>query len=227
MFVEVLTFPFARTQCNVGPCRRACRSVNDNLAVLCSAISYLVQSVLRALCVILSSCWSNNVGGSTSISFDVREQELELMVEHIQFFIVGSLPCFRLSHLSVTSHKVVRIAFHFFISSFAETNDSTFRLFFRYLASRMNFGDLEFDFKVSRKTIPVIVQETCEVIWNVSHPLEMPELNKEMWLKKSAEFYKFTSFPNCVGSVDGKHIRMQCPSITGSISTSRNISQLF
>jgi hypothetical protein len=60
----------------------------------------------------------------------------------------------------------------------------------------MNFGDLEFDFKVSRKTIPGIVQDTCKVIWNVLQPLEMPEPNKEMWLKKS-EFYKFTNFPNC------------------------------
>jgi hypothetical protein len=39
---------------------------------------------------------------------------------------------------------------------------------------------------------------------------------KEMWLKKSAQFYKFTSFANCVGSVDGKHVRMQCPPNTGS-----------
>jgi hypothetical protein len=80
----------------------------------------------------------------------------------------------------------------------------------------MNFGDLEFDFKVSRKTIPGIVQETCEVIWNVLQPLEMPEPNKEMWLKKSAEFYKFINFPNCVGSVGGKHIRMHCQPNTGS-----------
>jgi hypothetical protein len=48
----------------------------------------------------------------------------------------------------------------------------------------MNFGDFEFEFKVSRKTIPGIVQETCEVIWNVLQPPEMPETNKEMWLKK-------------------------------------------
>ena len=44
----------------------------------------------------------------------------------------------------------------------------------------------------------------------------MPEPNKEMWLKKAAQFYKFTNFPNCVGSVDGKHIRIQCPPNTGS-----------
>jgi len=83
--------------------------------------------------------------------------------------------------------KLSRIAFHVIITSFAETNDSTFGLFFRYLASGMNFGDLEFDFKVSRKTIPGILQETCEVIWNVLQPLEMPEPNKEMSFKKSAE----------------------------------------
>jgi len=80
----------------------------------------------------------------------------------------------------------------------------------------MNFGDVEFDFKVSRKTIPGIVQEKCEVIWNVLQPFEMSEPNKETWLKKSAELYKFTSFLNCVGNVDGKHIRMQCPPNTGS-----------
>ena len=80
----------------------------------------------------------------------------------------------------------------------------------------MNFGDLEFDFTVSRKTIPGILQETCEVIWNVLQSLEMPEPNKEMWLKISSEFYKCTNFPNCMGSVDGKHIRMQCPPNTGS-----------
>jgi hypothetical protein len=84
------------------------------------------------------------------------------------------------------------------------------------LASGINFGDLEFDFKVSWKTIPGIVQETREVIWNVLQPPEMSEPNKEMWLKKSAEFYKFNNFPNCVGSVDGKHTRMQCPPHTGS-----------
>ena len=41
----------------------------------------------------------------------------------------GRLPCFRLSHLSVALHKVVRIDFHFLISSFADTNDPNFGLF--------------------------------------------------------------------------------------------------
>jgi hypothetical protein len=109
--LEVLTFPFTRTKINVSSCRRACRSVNVNFAVLYSTISSLFQSDLWALCGILISCSSTNFGGSISISFDVRKQELELMIEYVQFLIVGSLPCFRLSRLSMAPHKVVQHSF--------------------------------------------------------------------------------------------------------------------
>jgi len=91
----------------------------------------------------------------------------------------------------------------------------------------MNFGDLEFDFKVSQKTIPNIVQETCEVIWNVLQPLEMPETNKEMWLKKSAEFYKFTNYPVWKVWTENTSEYSARPILDLTFSTSRSISQFF
>lgn len=75
----------------------------------------------------------------------------------------------------------------------------------------MNFGDLEFDFHVSRKTISLIVKETCEAIWEAMHLQEMPPPTKDVWLEKAIQFEEF-NFPNCVGAVDGKHVRIQCPS---------------
>lgn len=89
-------------------------------------------------------------------------------------------------------------------------------LCYRYLATGMAFGDLEFDFHVSRKTVPLIVKETCEVIWEVLQPLEMPPPTKEMWLEKARDFATITNFPNCLGAVDGKHVRIQCPPNSGS-----------
>lgn len=80
----------------------------------------------------------------------------------------------------------------------------------------MNFGDLEFDFHISRKTIRYIIKETCKVIWHTLQPQEMPAPDKEMWLVKATEFYEITNFPNCVGCIDGKHIRIQCPPNSGS-----------
>ncbi|CAF4946326.1 unnamed protein product [Pieris macdunnoughi] len=48
----------------------------------------------------------------------------------------------------------------------------------RYLASGATFTDLEYDFLISRKTIPFIVTETCQAIWQELAPLEMPTPNK-------------------------------------------------
>lgn len=80
----------------------------------------------------------------------------------------------------------------------------------------MSFGDLEYVFHISRKTVPLIVKETCTAIWNVLQPKEMPAPTKEMWLMKARKFHEITNFPNCVGCVDGKHIRIQCPPNSGS-----------
>ncbi|CAK1592436.1 unnamed protein product [Parnassius mnemosyne] len=44
----------------------------------------------------------------------------------------------------------------------------------------------------------------------------MPEPSKESWLKEAEKFYKYANFPNCLGAVDGKHIRIINPHNSGS-----------
>lgn len=67
--------------------------------------------------------------------------------------------------------------------------------FFRYLSTGMNFISLSHDFLIGRSTIAEIIKESCEVIWKVLQALEMPEPNKELWLKVAEEFYKYQIFP--------------------------------
>nr|CAH7733261.1 unnamed protein product [Callosobruchus chinensis] len=43
-----------------------------------------------------------------------------------------------------------------------------------------------------------------------------PPSSKERWLEIAENYYKRTNFPNCVGSVDGKHIRLISPLHSGS-----------
>jgi hypothetical protein len=45
----------------------------------------------------------------------------------------------------------------------------------------------------------------------------MPEPTSEMQLSASDEFFQRWNFPNCIGSIDGKHIRLKCPSNSGSM----------
>lgn len=45
----------------------------------------------------------------------------------------------------------------------------------------------------------------------------MQEPNKQKWIDISNEFEKHANFPNCIGALDGKHIRMIQPPDSGSI----------
>jgi len=44
----------------------------------------------------------------------------------------------------------------------------------------------------------------------------MPKPTKEDWQKISREYKELWNFPNCIGSLDGKHINIQCPINSGS-----------
>ncbi|XP_046688968.1 protein ANTAGONIST OF LIKE HETEROCHROMATIN PROTEIN 1-like [Homalodisca vitripennis] len=87
----------------------------------------------------------------------------------------------------------------------------------RYLGCGMNFSDLEFEYQVSRKTIRLVVEETCETISGKLQSTEMPIPTSDEWLLKATEYEKLTNFPNCVGAIDGKHVPIQCPPSSGSL----------
>ncbi|XP_071051076.1 uncharacterized protein [Onthophagus taurus] len=44
----------------------------------------------------------------------------------------------------------------------------------------------------------------------------MPPKNTDDWLQIANNFYKRTNFPNCIGAIDGKHIRIKKPASSGS-----------
>lgn len=76
---------------------------------------------------------------------------------------------------------------------------------------------MKFDFRVGRSTIGIIVKETCQALWTVLQPTEMPVPTTNDWLEISNVFNVKTNFPNCLGAIDGKHIRCKNPSNSGSL----------
>lgn len=65
-------------------------------------------------------------------------------------------------------------------------------------------------------TISKIVEETCSTIWEVLAPVHMKKPTSEQWLEVAEKFNTLWNFPNCLGAIDGKHIRIQCPHNSGS-----------
>ncbi|XP_046679392.1 protein ALP1-like [Homalodisca vitripennis] len=45
----------------------------------------------------------------------------------------------------------------------------------------------------------------------------MPTKSEEDWKEIAKQFYLRTNFPNCIGAIDGKHIRIQKPNHSGSL----------
>lgn len=75
---------------------------------------------------------------------------------------------------------------------------------------------MQFDFNIGKSTVAQIVKDTCQICWKVLQPTEMSPPTMEQWLDISEHFYKSTNFPNCLGSIDGKHIRCKNPQNSGS-----------
>jgi len=53
-----------------------------------------------------------------------------------------------------------------------------------------------------------IIQETCVASWDNLKNAYMPEATKEKWVEIAELYCNFTNFPNCIGAIDGKHIRV-------------------
>lgn len=88
--------------------------------------------------------------------------------------------------------------------------------FCRYLATGASFNTLSFDYLMGASTIRDITKTTCEKIWKILQPLYMPTKQDDDWIKIADEFYSRTNFPNIIGAIDGKHIRMIQPEHSGS-----------
>ncbi|XP_068088590.1 protein SLX4IP isoform X3 [Hyperolius riggenbachi] len=81
----------------------------------------------------------------------------------------------------------------------------------RYLATGDTFASLHFHFLLGKMTICKIVHETCAAIWNLLKNRVMPEPTEEKWRAISEGFQKTCHFPNCIGALDGKRIRIKMP----------------
>lgn len=84
------------------------------------------------------------------------------------------------------------------------------------MASGDSYQTIGFSFRVGRTTVGIIVKEVCTEMWNVLQPTYMPKPTEETWKNSEIGYREIWNFPNCVGSIDGKHISIKCPPNSGS-----------
>ncbi|KAM5180620.1 uncharacterized protein ACMZJ9_001121 [Mantella aurantiaca] len=87
----------------------------------------------------------------------------------------------------------------------------------RFLSTGASYTALHYEFRIGKSTISTFVPETCKAMWNILVPIFMVMPNKDKWLEIADMFWDRTKFPNCLGAIDGKHIRIVMPPTSGSI----------
>ncbi|XP_017469961.1 PREDICTED: uncharacterized protein LOC108361742 [Rhagoletis zephyria] len=79
----------------------------------------------------------------------------------------------------------------------------------RYLATGCTFTAIALHFQRGERTIGVIVEETTKAVWDVLKDKYMAMPKLEGWKIIADRFYELWQLPNCLGAIDGKHIRIK------------------
>ena len=86
-------------------------------------------------------------------------------------------------------------------------------IFLRYFASGESYRSLEYQFRVSRRSISRIIPRVAKAIID---ELQHQYLKTSNRLIISEKFYQRWNFPNMIGAVDGKQIVLEQPNKSGS-----------
>uniref|UniRef100_A0A182NGH5 DDE Tnp4 domain-containing protein n=1 Tax=Anopheles dirus TaxID=7168 RepID=A0A182NGH5_9DIPT len=86
----------------------------------------------------------------------------------------------------------------------------------RFLSTGITFKSLSFTFCMAHNTIAGIVYETCEAIWSKFNEQFIPFPTTSAFVRIENEFSERWNFPNCIGAIDGKHVRMKAPAKSGT-----------
>lgn len=110
-------------------------------------------------------------------------------------------------------------------SFYCKTMKTYFCYNFRYLATGHSISSLHYQFLIGKSTASYLIRDTCSIIWDVLKEVVFPKPTTDEWAKIADIFWQQCNFPNCVGAIDGKHIRIQKP--VGSGSSFYNYKKYF
>lgn len=87
---------------------------------------------------------------------------------------------------------------------------------YRYFSGEVSMRSISYYFLRGETTVRNIIETTSKALWEVLQPLYMPIPNQIMWKTIADRYNELWNLSNCVGSIDGKHIRIKAPVNSGS-----------
>nr|XP_034194792.1 uncharacterized protein LOC117611013 [Osmia lignaria] len=88
----------------------------------------------------------------------------------------------------------------------------------RFLATGDSYQTIAFSYRLGHSTVQSICLEVCNAINEILLAEYIPTPCKEKWLEIANEMWTMWNFPNCLGALDYKHVTIQTPANSGSLS---------
>lgn len=86
----------------------------------------------------------------------------------------------------------------------------------RFLATGESYSSLQYQFRINKGTLSLLVPKVCKAISTVLTTYIVCPSTEDEWLEISNRFQRRWQLPNCLGAIDGKHVRILHPNGTGS-----------
>lgn len=88
----------------------------------------------------------------------------------------------------------------------------------RHLVSGTMYSDMQYGWRVPENTLSVVVREVCQAICEeyADEVMTAPS-TPDGWRQLSDGFYWRWNFPHCVAAIDGKHVAIRKPPLSGSL----------
>lgn len=85
------------------------------------------------------------------------------------------------------------------------------------MGSGCDQNDLHLTYRIGHTTIGKLLRRVCSAIWVCLREESFPELTAARWMEISEGFQKYSQYSNCLGAIDGKHVRIRKPRMSGSL----------
>ncbi|XP_048755473.2 uncharacterized protein LOC125666342 [Ostrea edulis] len=88
----------------------------------------------------------------------------------------------------------------------------------RHLVSGTMYSDMQYGWRVPGNTLSVVVREVCQAICEeyADEVMTAPS-TPDGWRQLSDGFYWRWNFPHCLAAIDGKHVAIRKPPLSGSL----------
>ncbi|XP_031330267.1 protein ALP1-like [Photinus pyralis] len=85
-----------------------------------------------------------------------------------------------------------------------------------YLAEGCSMQEMSYSHMLGKTTVANIIKETTKVLWEVLQPIYLKPPTRPELLQIADAFNSKWNLPHCVGAIDGKHVVIQAPPMSGS-----------